>query len=312
MEKLNCEQAKQIDLVDYLTSLGHQPQKIRNNDYWYLSPLRDERTASFKVNRKLNVWFDHGTGEGGNIIDFGINYHKCSVSDLLDRLSVVGGRPMQTMIQSQPFNTPAGSKAAAGEKKDDTANRIIVLNVRPLSDIALLQYLKQRRIGLDVASQFCSEVDFSLYKKKHTAIGFPNNSGGFELRNSYFKGSSSPKDLTFFDNQKDQLSVFEGHFDFMTFKCLYHHHDEPMSNYLILNSLVFLEKSREILEQHRHGYLYLDRDNPGREATRKILEWNPFKFRDGSKFYNKHEDLNAWYVAQATEQRQSLRTGRKL
>lgn len=60
MEKLNCEQAKHIDLVDYLATLGHHPEKIRNNDYWYLSPLREEKTASFKVNRKLNVWYDHG------------------------------------------------------------------------------------------------------------------------------------------------------------------------------------------------------------------------------------------------------------
>jgi DNA primase (bacterial type) len=312
MEKLNCEQAKQIDLVDYLASLGYQPQKIRNNDYWYLSPLRDERTASFKVNRKLNVWFDHGTGNGGNIIDFGIYYYKCSVSELLDRLLGVGGRPVQPILQGLPSSTTAGLRAAAGEKKDDTAGRIIVVNVRPLNEMVLLQYLDQRRIRVAVARQFCHEVEFSLYEKTHTAIGFPNNSGGFELRNSYFKGSSSPKDLTFIDNQKDQLSVFEGYFDFMTFKCLYSHQDEPMSNYLILNSLAFLEKSREIMEQHRQGYLYLDRDNAGREATRKILSWNSYKFRDGSKFYHKYDDLNAWYVAQSTEKRQSLRTGRKL
>ena len=66
MEKLTCRGAKQIDLVDYLASLGHQPQKVNNQDYWYLSPLRDEKTPSFKINRKLNVWYDHATGKGGN------------------------------------------------------------------------------------------------------------------------------------------------------------------------------------------------------------------------------------------------------
>jgi len=43
MEKLTCRGAKQIDLVDYLASLGYQPQKVKNQDYWYLSPLRDEK-----------------------------------------------------------------------------------------------------------------------------------------------------------------------------------------------------------------------------------------------------------------------------
>ncbi|WP_325637607.1 hypothetical protein, partial [Chitinophaga sp.] len=33
MKNLMCAEAKQIDLVDYLASLGHQPQKVRNQDY---------------------------------------------------------------------------------------------------------------------------------------------------------------------------------------------------------------------------------------------------------------------------------------
>jgi hypothetical protein len=88
MEKLTCADARRIDLVDYLASLGYQSQKVKNQDYWYLSPLRDEKTPSFKVNRQLNVWYDHGTGKGGDLIDFGTLYFNCSVSDLLERLSL--------------------------------------------------------------------------------------------------------------------------------------------------------------------------------------------------------------------------------
>ena len=86
MEKLNCEQAKRLDLVEYLAFLGHQPQKIRNEDYWYLSPLRMEKPPSFRVNRQLNVWYDHGIGKGGNLIDFGVLYFNCSVKYFLDTL----------------------------------------------------------------------------------------------------------------------------------------------------------------------------------------------------------------------------------
>ena len=56
---MNCEQANQIDMVDYLSSLGFQPTSVRGNDYWYLSPLRDEKKASFKIQRSKNVWYDH-------------------------------------------------------------------------------------------------------------------------------------------------------------------------------------------------------------------------------------------------------------
>ena len=43
---------------------------------------------------------------------------------------------------------------------------------------------------------FAGKLTFRLYDKKHTAIGFQNSAGGYELRNEYFKGSSSPKDIT--------------------------------------------------------------------------------------------------------------------
>ena len=69
----SIQDAKQIDLVNYLEKLGYEPRKIRNHDYWYLSPLRDENTPSFKVNRNINCWYDFGLGEGGTIIDFGSN-----------------------------------------------------------------------------------------------------------------------------------------------------------------------------------------------------------------------------------------------
>ncbi len=75
----SCLEAKQMDIVQYLSSIGYEPAKIRNCDYWYLSPLRDEKTPSFKVNRKLNRWYDHGIGKGGNVIDFAILYNNCTV-----------------------------------------------------------------------------------------------------------------------------------------------------------------------------------------------------------------------------------------
>ena len=65
--------------------LGFQPSKISGNDYWYSSPLRNEHTPSFKVNRRLNKWFDHGLGKGGNLVDFGILYYNCSMGELLQK-----------------------------------------------------------------------------------------------------------------------------------------------------------------------------------------------------------------------------------
>jgi DNA primase len=77
---------KQIDMIEYLERLGYQPKNIRNHTYWYMSPFQDEKTPYFKVNKTLNSWYDFGLGKGGIIIDFGIEYFKCSVKEFLDKL----------------------------------------------------------------------------------------------------------------------------------------------------------------------------------------------------------------------------------
>src|ERR671910_621852 len=77
----SCAEARQIDLVGYLANLGYQPVKVRHRDYWYLSPLREEKTPSFKMNQKLNRWYDHGLGGGGNLIDFAVRYYGCTVRE---------------------------------------------------------------------------------------------------------------------------------------------------------------------------------------------------------------------------------------
>src|SRR5438445_10750870 len=108
---ISCMQARQIDLVAYLAHLSYHPQKIHGVDHWYLSPFREEKTASFKVNKRLNLWFDHAEGRGGDLIDFGTRYHRCTVAELLERLSRYAASP------SFSFQQPLASRSVqAGEK----------------------------------------------------------------------------------------------------------------------------------------------------------------------------------------------------
>jgi hypothetical protein len=313
MEKLNCEQAKRLDLVEYLAFLGHQPQKIRNGDYWYLSPLRDEKTASFKVNRNRGIWYDHGIGKGGDLIDFGTLYHNCSVSELLARLSGYHARPVLSFHPSTvPGNLSGAESHFAGEKKEATDSKIVVLDSRPLAAIECLNYLNKRSIPLEIANRFCKEVDFLLYGKKHTVIGFQNNAGGYELRSENFKGSSSPKDITFIDNRTDDIAVFDGFFGFLSFCTVNKSLTAPLSNCLVLNSLSFFEKSRSLMEQYKQVHLILDRDTAGINCTKQALQWNANKYIDRSDFYRNHKDLNQWLTHHRQSQEQGPRISRRL
>ena len=89
---MNCEQANQIDLVDYLHSIGHEPQKSEGMIIGIYSPFRDEKEPSFKVNRSKNVWYDHGLGKGGKLVDFATEYYHCNVSEALQKISFFHGQ----------------------------------------------------------------------------------------------------------------------------------------------------------------------------------------------------------------------------
>lgn len=307
--KLTCTEARQIDLVDYLASLGHQPQKIRGNEYWYLSPLREERTPSFKVNRKINAWFDFGLGKGGNTIDFGVLYHRCSVAGLLDRLqsSIISRQTAFSFHRHWEENT---AEQDADEKK------IKVIRVYFLSSYSLCRYLEQRQIPRELADKHCREIRYTLNEKAFYAIGFLNDSGGYELRNTYFKGSSSPKDITFINNHAPEIVVFEGFFNFLSF--LTYHQTASLlgkeneeftvqkANYLILNSLSFFEKSLSLMQQHRIVHLYLDRDTAGINCTRQALKISE-QFNDESPLYQRYNDLNDWLVKKDQRQIQQIR-----
>lgn len=74
-----AELLSEISILDFLRRLGHEPVKYSGNEHFYLSMLREEKTASLCVNDNLSVWFDHGGPNssgirGGNLIDLAISY----------------------------------------------------------------------------------------------------------------------------------------------------------------------------------------------------------------------------------------------
>lgn len=279
MERLNCVQARSIDMVDYLSKYGHEPRKIRGNEYWYLSPLRNERTPSFKVNRKINRWFDHGAGMGGNLIDFALLFHNCRLSEWLQGLN---GR----FLSHHPFIQPP-----------ETPGQICIENVLPLESPVLLDYLQQRRVFLSAALQYCAEIRYRVKEKNYLGIGFKNDFGGYEIRNAFYKNSSSPKGITTIKSGFVRVAVFEGFFDFLSFISFSHNRNTNDYSFCILNSLSFFESSRTFLEQHQQVDLYLDNDTAGRKCTRDAQSSSP-RYFDKSLLYEGYKDLNEWWSSQ--------------
>jgi hypothetical protein len=264
---MNCAEANQIDLVDYLYSLGYQPQKIRGNGYWYLSPLREEKEASFKVNRNKNVWYDHGLGKGGNIVEFTVQFFNCNVSEALQK--IFSFHPQKIALRSLKREALFTQQNFLINSFDDNEGGIKIIGAKqPIKDLFLCRYLKKRRIHESVANKYCSEISFELNDRIYKAIGFKNTAGGYELRNEFFKGGSSPKYVSYFNHKNaNSITVFEGFFDFLSYQTIHQNQDQSLTSFLVLNSLAFFERSLLLMEKHNKVYLYLDHDEAGRKYT---------------------------------------------
>jgi hypothetical protein len=278
-------EAKTIAITQYLYNLGIEPTKLRGNDHWYRSPFREERTPSFKVNSRLNVWYDHGTGEGGTIIDLAAKLHQCTYQEAAEKLT-------NGNFQKAP-------PSIVNRKVAQPENKIEIIGVNPITDPRLIKYLNQRCIGLDIANRYCREIDFSIGSKTYTAIGFPNQSNAYELRNRWFKGSCSPKDFSFIDNGEKKICVMEGFMDFLSvlsFESWEIKQFAANSNFLVLNSLRLLKRSLPILQSYKEVNLFLDNDIAAKEAKENLRE-KEIRFNDASTLYRGHKDVNEYLIA---------------
>jgi hypothetical protein len=277
--------AKQIQIVDYLADLAIEPVKIYGNDRWYYSPFREERTPSFKVNIKLNLWYDHGTGEGGTILDLGARLHQCTLYEFLEKLS-----------QADPSTVSLHRKLLPVEKPE---SRLEIVSTQTLTSPDLIHYLKSRCIDIGTANKYCREIDFSIGSKTYTAIGFPNQSNAYELRNRWFKGSSSPKDFSFIDNGEKKICVMEGFMDFLSALSFDGRGIKELtvnSNFLVLNSLRLLKRGLPILQSYKEVNLFLDNDIAAKEAKENLRE-KGVSFNDASSLYHGHKDVNEYLIA---------------
>jgi hypothetical protein len=69
---MRADQARTIPIDRNLYAQGVKPARARmgGRELWYSSPLRQgDKSPSFKTDTLKNLWYDHGLGRGGNIID---------------------------------------------------------------------------------------------------------------------------------------------------------------------------------------------------------------------------------------------------
>jgi len=275
---MNSSQAKQIQIVDYL-KINAEKEEV-----WIKSPFNPgEKTASFKINTVKNVWYDFARGEGGNILDLVMALNNCNLSQALEKLETGNFSFSQAKLSFS--NTTVTT--------DKNISQYKINKVQSLQNKALIDYLKSRKISIDIANKYLQEVYYEQKDKNYFALGFENDSKGFEVRNAYFKGCLGSKDITTIKGiGNKELSIFEGFMDFLS-ALIYFKIDSFKSDVIVLNSVAQKSKIEELLYSDLYNkiYLFLDNDKKGKEVKNEFYNINN-NCIDCSNFYKGYKDFN--------------------
>uniref|UniRef100_UPI003FED838C CHC2 zinc finger domain-containing protein n=1 Tax=Alistipes shahii TaxID=328814 RepID=UPI003FED838C len=256
---MTIDEMRQLPLETFLQRLGYHPAMQKRNDLWYNAPYREEKTPSFKVNTDRNIWFDFGAGHGGDI--FTLAGELIRSTDFLTQAKYISDTVGGNFV---PLPAPRPAKERAAEPAfQQVEQKTLIYGV-------LKDYLAQRGISPEVAARHCRQISYRVHGKPYFAIGFPNVSGGWELRSKLFKGCVPPKDISLVSHRKtptDACDVFEGFFDFLSAATL------GVAGYAKINC-------------------WLDNDEAGRKTFEALRARYKEKVVDCSGLYAGCKDLN--------------------
>ena len=276
---MNCKQFNSVKLEEILVSLGHHPTKQNEKEAWFLNPFYTETQASFKINKNLNYWYLHSEGIGGNNVDFMKKYLNASVKEVLEWAEKQNFSSFQQQNVIHSINSKPNYQ---------------ITEIKKLQNEHLKSYLHQRGLS-KVVYPLVKEIHFTIGEKKLYAIGFENFSGGWELRNSFYKGSLQKKDISIVnlnnENQNEtgkRIVVFEGFMDALSFVEM-----KPffIGDLLVMNSISLLNRTKEHLKIYSEIHLFLDNDKAGETCKNEILKSFP-EAKNHSEIYALHKDLN--------------------
>ncbi|CAN5820086.1 toprim domain-containing protein [soil metagenome] len=295
---MNAAQAKKISIYDLLSNLGHSPSETRKNgsEVWYKSPFRTESEPSFKIRLDQNVWYDFGEGEGGNILDFVMKFNSCGLSDAL------------SFLDSTPLKPSVISVFANEDKKQPSLDFFniespLINSVKPVFHYALKNYLRERGISPEVGFKHLQEINYKVGDKEYFALGFANVSGGWEVRNPFFKGCLGKKDISLIETGSNKVSAFEGFFDFLSFLSIAELNSIG-TDILILNSTSMKGRGTEVLKDKNYIQVdtYFDNDIGGKTTLNFFKEeLQGMEINTRNHLYEPYKDFNEFLVKQSLQ-----------
>lgn len=278
-----------MPVTDFLHKLGEKPVRQRGNEVWYHAPYRSDKTPSFCVNTKKNIWNDFGTGMGGDI--FTLAGLMINSNDFMTQAKYIG----------EVTDNPIECSKPPKYEPEPIVPQFTDVEVKALGHPALLAYLRERGIPSDIATENCVEIHYRLHDKQYFAIEFSNENGGYEIRNKFFKGSIPPKAVSLIRNGSATVNVYEGFMDYLSGLTLGYGRTEDN---LVLNSVANREKAYRHLDGYDQIKCWLDNDDAGKKCLEALQKRYGEKVKDFSVVFRPCKDVNE-YLQQLTNKQQT-------
>lgn len=288
------DRAKAVPVGEILKTFGFTPKYVKKEgeESWYYSPFRpDENTPSFVVFRNNNEWSDYGKSEHREDgITLVMDYYDL---DFYHAVLWIEG------LFSIPSINPN-----VRVQKEARESKIRINQIRELTHPALLNYIISRKISIEVAKQYCVQINYQSNGSNYFGIGFRNDNGGYVIRGAKtrwsdgFKGCTKSGITTIrrlpSGTTTARCILFEGFFDFLSFVMLF---GDPTCDVIVLNSVNNTDKLQEY--RRRTGteeiIYYYDNDDKGVESFEKIKKISGCRVRDAALLYKKWaKDLNEY------------------
>lgn len=283
---MTAQDINKINIPDFLASLGCFPDRKFHGYWMYKTPWKEQRSGSLKVDLKKGLWIDFSTDEGGTLIDLILKiYPNLSVQDIVRKFS-------QGHFSFHPLNV---SPRTYVEKPT-----IQLLKKGNLAEHPeLCKYLStDRGIDPDVASKYISVYQYQYGNRRYWNLGTLNHAGGLNLFSKGFKRATKQGYTLYENKHSDSRVYFEGIVDFLSFLMIYPD-QESQHEYCILNTVNNLRKSFEDLSMKSITIGFLDNDQAGERATKKLKERVSLEgkiFYDYRKKYKEFKDLNDYLL----------------
>lgn len=296
---MQIETAKRIPLAQILAKLNLYPTKQTEKESWYLSPFRNEKTASFHVHNHKNLWFDFGEGKGGDTISL--------VQAILQQLGQDDSVSAALKWLDSAIDCKIDYVPPTAHEQEEQPPALTLKSVSPIKNIAMKHYLEQRGIPLVIAEKFLKQVSFVNENSGKTifALGLPNEDEGYELRNAFFKGCIGQKSISFIRGSNNKppkgINIFEGMFDYLS--VITQRNGKLLkSDTIILNSLSCMKQIMPYVKSYGYtfGYSWLDNDLAGKKATPKLIDifkQENIAFCPMNCLYQPYKDVNAAHMA---------------